>query len=731
MKGTFEHVRAAVVTDIGRRRKNNEDTAWAMAESGLFGVADGVGGAEGGELVSQRLREHLQSLAVTDGFLQGEFSARLALVRRAVREVREWTRTASEERGVRGMASTLVLLVCDPRRPRRARVLHAGDSRAYLLRAGTLRQLTRDHSVAEASGRAEDTLPKMFRGVITRAVNADLKQELEETRVEISAGDCFLLCSDGLTKMVKDESIRRLLMESEGQPLDARAALLIEQANLAGGVDNVSVVLACFDEAAPAPGDDTPTEDPDQPARKTSAPTESQPTPSTSSPQTTQARTLPGFRRLRFRPVGGIMIGVAVLLSAVGLMWIRHPVESSSSELTQRRDADLASGGLSAEPALIHPEVPIISGPVLPLASLPIEPDIKDPGGSSDQPSGNVEGPPAVSAISVEPAPPSEATPVVEITKVAPGGFASASGEPEMGQTPVGQAPPEEEHRERDRQAHLAAVARAVADAKSSGKWGVLDGIEQNHSDMSIADCIADAEERGRVARWRQLWGKASGQFAEGGNPARDLWIRATEALQWEDGADAPPLAGVSSADDYCRHLSGYFRWLRTACEQRRGEFRLRLEEFHRPMTDVILKRVCAFLGESSGINGNDMVELAQAARNALDSAGRSALDFAESDPPQPAGADATLQAFKNAHSAEVRLWTSIRKKITQESLNNAIRSNPGSREKVRQRGILYIPAPDGNGPNPNLDQMKWWRTFFETIDEIERSKEPGGSRDG
>ena len=135
-----------------------------------------------------------------------------------------------------------------------------GDSRVYVYRDGRFRQVTRDHSVAAAAGVSDEkSLPAFFRGVVTRAVGLDDHVDLEITPVEVHPGDLFLLCSDGLTKMLTDAAIVKLLKKQAGvADLDGLAQGLVDAANAAGGEDNVSVVLVRVADTLPPARGGTP-----------------------------------------------------------------------------------------------------------------------------------------------------------------------------------------------------------------------------------------------------------------------------------------------------------------------------------------------------------------------------------------------------------------------------------------------------------------------------------------
>jgi protein phosphatase len=167
---------------------------------------------------------------------------------RALNEASYRIRDMADERGVSSVGSTVVVLVLDRIEARRAVVLHAGDSRAYRWRAGRMERLTEDHSIASAVGvSGDEELPPMLRGVITNAVGIQATVDLDKTGVEVQAGDIFLLCSDGLTRELRDREIREAIGQAPGGDLTAMARALIDQANAAGGEDNLSAVLVRVD----------------------------------------------------------------------------------------------------------------------------------------------------------------------------------------------------------------------------------------------------------------------------------------------------------------------------------------------------------------------------------------------------------------------------------------------------------------------------------------------------
>ncbi len=238
----FSHIKSAALSDIGRKRQANEDAILVLPEAGVFCVADGMGGAAGGELASRWTVEAIQS-----AFPAGaESPQKTAQARQALNQASRRIKAMADEQSIIGAGTTAVVLFFDDYQPNQATILHAGDSRAYRIRDGLMECLTEDHSLAAAAGLAhDDVLPSIFRGVITRAIGLDDTVELDESVIQVQEGDCYLLCSDGLTKMLADSDIQNLIFRTS--PLDPKrfAATLVDEANRAGGDDNISVVLAC------------------------------------------------------------------------------------------------------------------------------------------------------------------------------------------------------------------------------------------------------------------------------------------------------------------------------------------------------------------------------------------------------------------------------------------------------------------------------------------------------
>ncbi|HEY7208600.1 MAG TPA: Stp1/IreP family PP2C-type Ser/Thr phosphatase [Gaiellaceae bacterium] len=230
-------------SDPGRKRTRNEDS-YVLAPP-LFAVADGMGGAQAGEVASR-----LAAAAVEDtdhGDLRGEQGV-AALIQEANRRVFE---RSTEDPSVSGMGTTMTLALVEAGD---VSIGHVGDSRAYLVRGGSLSQLTEDHSLVNElvkSGRLsrEEAEIHPQRSVITRALGTDPDVDADIFTVHARPGDVFLLCSDGLSSMVSDEAILEVV-EVNRDDLDRAARELVKAANRGGGDDNITVVAFGFQDPA-------------------------------------------------------------------------------------------------------------------------------------------------------------------------------------------------------------------------------------------------------------------------------------------------------------------------------------------------------------------------------------------------------------------------------------------------------------------------------------------------
>jgi serine/threonine protein phosphatase PrpC len=227
---------AAACTDVGRLRQSNEDAL--VLSDPVFAVADGMGGARAGEVASAMAVAALHGLDGGPDELVRALEGVNARIHQAARD----------DASLAGMGTTLTAAVVHGDE---VAIAHVGDSRAYLWRDGRLRQVTDDHSlVAELIRRGALTPAEAERhpqrSVITRALGAEAGVEVDLVRLAPESGDVLLLCSDGLTGMVGDDEIGRIL--GAGGPLERTAQLLVQAANGAGGEDNVTAVLVRFGE---------------------------------------------------------------------------------------------------------------------------------------------------------------------------------------------------------------------------------------------------------------------------------------------------------------------------------------------------------------------------------------------------------------------------------------------------------------------------------------------------
>jgi PPM family protein phosphatase len=241
-------------TDVGRRRKINEDSFLVSPEMSLYAVCDGMGGHNAGEVASRMATETISAFIERSAVekeitwpwgLDASLSFDANRVKTAIRLANARVFQAADNREeLTGMGTTVVtaLISGDV-----MTVGSAGDSRCYLVRGGELKQLTRDDSwVSAALGEgilnSDDVEHHPLRNVITKAVGARDAIDLDVLVHDLQPGDLVMLCSDGLHGMVSDQEIGRIL-QSSLDSLEEASARLIEAANEAGGRDNVTVVL--------------------------------------------------------------------------------------------------------------------------------------------------------------------------------------------------------------------------------------------------------------------------------------------------------------------------------------------------------------------------------------------------------------------------------------------------------------------------------------------------------
>lgn len=229
-------------TDRGRMRRHNEDAFLARPEVGLYAVADGMGGHAAGEVASAIAVETVAALADDAGI---DADAAADAIRRANDAIRD---AAAQDPDRAGMGTTATVLVLHGEA---YAVAHVGDSRAYLMRGDTLRQVTVDHTWVQEQVEMGVLSPMEARrhpwsSVLTRALGTEADVDVDVIEGSAQPGDLFLLCSDGLTAVLTDDDLADIL----GAPtsLETRGQALIDAANAGGGPDNITLVLVQVDD---------------------------------------------------------------------------------------------------------------------------------------------------------------------------------------------------------------------------------------------------------------------------------------------------------------------------------------------------------------------------------------------------------------------------------------------------------------------------------------------------
>lgn len=351
-------VTVAATTDIGRVREGNEDSY--LVQEPLYAVADGVGGARGGEVASNLALDTIQRL----------FSAREGTLTEQVEQANRAVFERSQaDRAVAGMSTTLTAaLVQDDR----VQLAHVGDSRAYLLRAGELSQLTEDHTlvhrmVMEGEITQAEAENHPHRNIITRALGGEVTVQVDEGIVEMRPGDRLLLCTDGLTGMVSNDDIATMLRETS-EPQRA-VEQLVERANGAGGVDNITVVLLDFAEGEPADGETQAAIRPAIPAptSPTRAPTPDRGDGTVAGRTTPQTPREDGGRsgeRARLVRRAGIGAGISVVVLLVVFVGLRFYLDTqwyvgvSNGRVAIFRGVPAEVAGMDLSSVVVETEIP-------------------------------------------------------------------------------------------------------------------------------------------------------------------------------------------------------------------------------------------------------------------------------------------------------------------------------------------------------------------------------------
>jgi serine/threonine protein phosphatase PrpC len=247
-------------TDVGRVRELNEDNLRVVPELNLFILSDGIGGAAHGEVASEiavtTIEEHCRKAAKDpsvpfEGDLRPDLTDKTNRLASALRLANHAIFSeASADQEKRGMGATIVAIWLDGDR---LSLAHVGDSRAYRLRQRTMEQLTRDHSLVAEQVRLGILTPEQaerseYQTMLMRALGASETVEVDVDEHVMLEGDAFLLCSDGLSRMVPDEKIADAIVSVN--KAQKAADRLIELANEAGGVDNVTAIVVRFQPKA-------------------------------------------------------------------------------------------------------------------------------------------------------------------------------------------------------------------------------------------------------------------------------------------------------------------------------------------------------------------------------------------------------------------------------------------------------------------------------------------------
>jgi serine/threonine protein phosphatase PrpC len=242
--------RTGYATDTGKKRRRNEDDY--VVEPPLFAVADGMGGAQAGELASS-----LAAGAVREE--EGDLGSGERYVAELIQEAnRRVYQRSSEDAAASGMGTTMTVALVEDGN---VAFGHVGDSRAYLIRGDGLEQLTEDHSLVAELVRSGKLSPEEAethpqRSVITRALGTDPDVDPDTFSIRAEPGDVFMICSDGLSSMVDDELILRTVEKHRGD-LQAAAKALVRAANKGGGEDNITVILFEIGESVGEPLEET------------------------------------------------------------------------------------------------------------------------------------------------------------------------------------------------------------------------------------------------------------------------------------------------------------------------------------------------------------------------------------------------------------------------------------------------------------------------------------------
>lgn len=235
-------IKAYGKTDVGRKRQINQDSILVNARHNIYAVADGMGGHKGGEVASAMAIETLQEVLVHEASTSSPIESRLETAYKLANDRIFETSHKAGNKDLEGMGTTMVAFYATQHK---IFISNVGDSRAYLFRSNKIWQITEDHSLVQEQIRAGLINPNKVeemvgKNVITRSVGYDQVVKIDVVFRTYTKGDVFLLCSDGLTGMVSNEKIARILSTN---PIEKVAQICIDEANNSGGVDNISCLV--------------------------------------------------------------------------------------------------------------------------------------------------------------------------------------------------------------------------------------------------------------------------------------------------------------------------------------------------------------------------------------------------------------------------------------------------------------------------------------------------------
>ena len=245
--GEFAYILVSAVgqTDPGKRRRRNEDAYLVLEDPPLFVVADGMGGYAGGDVASAMAVDTFAEAFASDDFDTDAYpglSRRARAIAQVIQRANQRIYKASQDdRDLHGMGTTLVCARFSPNK-QRVYVGHVGDSRCYVFREGELHRITSDHTAASLG------IVGPLAQSLTRALGVAPTVVIDLILGKPRPGDRYVLCSDGLSKMIPDQEIQRILAD-RAEP-DLAVAALIDAANEKGGKDNVTVILVCVERPA-------------------------------------------------------------------------------------------------------------------------------------------------------------------------------------------------------------------------------------------------------------------------------------------------------------------------------------------------------------------------------------------------------------------------------------------------------------------------------------------------